>query len=205
MSEKKDPSRIPFALTNFFSVVAMVLSLYRSHIPGGSDANALGFLLWILVGPAWIFCLYIHYRKASGTQTTQPIKRRLLIVPMMIGLSVLPMIQLPMFLSFTLFRQYLETEARNTTKREPSPNSLSDGPKHFAGPFPVYDSTIDDKGATWIVTSVRGEGVGPDLLYEGFVLKPSGSKTPYGRKHYDKTGPLRMKDGWYTFQVSDDY
>jgi hypothetical protein len=204
MAENKDPSRIPFAVTNFFAVVAMVLILYRSHIPGGSEANALGLLLWLLVGPGWILCLYIHY-KASGTETSQPIKRRLLIVPMMIGLSVLPMIQFPLFLSFSVFRPYLEAEARNTSQRSPSANVPLQGPKHYAGPFPIYDSTIDENGAIWIVTSIRGEGLGPDQLYDGFVLKPLGNKTPYGRKLFEKTGPLHMKDGWYTFQVSNDY
>ncbi len=201
-----DKFRTPFAIINVVAGIATLLILYRSHIPGGSNYYGLGLLMWMLSAPAWIWILVSHKRSEKGNDAPQSrlLKRRLLIVPIMIGLSVLPVTQLPQFICFTLFRPYLDSEARMALQTHPQ-SKPERAPRKQAGPFPIYDVSVDQNGGVWIATTVRQDGVGADNLVDGFVLNPSGDRTPYGRKYYDKTGPLHMTDGWYTFQASSRY
>lgn len=208
MNQESDKYKVPFAAVNVVAALATLLVLYRSHIPGGSDSNGIGLLIWIAVAPVW-FVLVMGHRKASAKNsgTSKPSKlskRRLLILPTLVGLSVLPVTQLPQFLFFTLFRHYLDTAATEALKARPA-SSPSLTPKSTAGPFPIFDVCVDGKGSVWIATTIRKEGFSPFFLVDGFVYNPSGKDTPYGHKYYDKTGPLHMKDDWYTFQAANDY
>lgn len=213
MNSSDDKTRIPFAIVNVVAFFATVLTLYRSHLPGGSDLNGFGVLIWLLVGPIWIWML-IQYnrarRKAGKSEEVQTrlMKRRLLIVPIMAGLCVLPLTQLPQFICFWLFRPHLDHVARKAHETRQSDRRACPGdkPREQHGPFPVYDVVVDKKNdSVWIVTSVRMDGLGPDTLVDGFVMNPTKGQTPFGRKYYDKTGPLHMKDNWYIFEASNDY
>lgn len=200
-----DKSEFSFVIVNVAATLGTLAILYRSHIPGGSDYTGIGLLMWMVAAPAWIWVMLKTggMKKTDSTQAKLR-KRRILIVPIMMGLSVLPVTQLPQFICFSLFRTHLDHEAKEASASKPK-RDLQWNPRRHTGPFPIYDVTVDDKGGIWIVTTVRLDGFGPGIVVDGFVYNPSREKTPYGRKYYDKTGPLHMKDYWYVFQASDDY
>lgn len=212
MSGTDDSTKIPFIIINVIAGFATILTLYRSHLPGGSDINGFGIIIWMIAGPAWIWMLlrYNKQRKAAGTYEesfSRLMKRRLLIVPIMAGLCVLPITQLPQFICFYVFRPHLDHVAKQAIENKPSFSKakVGDKPKEQHGPFPVYEVAVDEAGAVWIVTTIRADGLSKSTLVDGFVLNPTKQQTPFGRKYFEKSGPLHMKDKWYIFEASDEF
>ncbi len=76
-------------------------------------------------------------------------------------------------------------------------------PHAKAGIYDVLAYSIDaSSGTVYLVTTYEPDGIGPDTVTSGFVLKPVSSASPYGRKYYE---PTRLAGDWYQFSASNDF
>lgn len=190
---------------NWMAVFATGFMLYQCYMPGKSLWNVLGILLWLLTGICWLVGIIRLARNRVVAFSSAWLN--VLTVPVLLFFSALGMTRIPEILGFQLSQQDLERLVRKAeASSEKAPEQAAvpgrDAPKEWAGLYPIFNRTVDDAGGVYLVTTVRRDGIGPDITSSGFAYKPSLERSPFGRKYY---APVRISGDWYTFEASDDY
>src|ERR1700678_4186252 len=70
------------------------------------------------------------------------------------------------------------------------------------GIYTVDSCRIDARGGVYFRTLQGADGISPDTMSHGFVLKPNPTGTPFGRAGYQYT---QVIGDWYSFCASNDY
>ncbi|MCU0541586.1 MAG: hypothetical protein MUE44_05275 [Oscillatoriaceae cyanobacterium Prado104] len=98
------------------------------------------------------------------------------------------------FLSRPAFEKWLATHPVATNKLQSIDTKL--------GIYQVDEYFAGNRGDRYFRVYSHGDGLGPDRVSYGFAYQPNSEGSPFGNANYKI---YRLGDGWYWFQVSDDW
>ena len=195
-----------FDKTLTFPIVATALVLYRCYIPGQSVFNYAGIGLWMVVISRWIFLFIRNKKNVHRVHFTHG--QRIFLNLVLIAASVLACTNLPILWACQVSNSKLDEFIRNTQGKVASVCDPVDGvapwklPKLNVGLYPIFAYATDFQGGTYLVTTIRQDGLGPDVVSSGLAYRPALDESPYGKKYYK---PEHLVGNWFTFEASNDY
>jgi hypothetical protein len=149
-----------------------------------------------LVSLAWVGVvgLTFHRQRERGVRVSPTV---VACVAWMTGCGVLVLSDIPRLAAFSFYRDEFESLAATapTAGEKVSCN-------RWVGCFYIDEYAADKHGAVYFRTVSHADGIGPDTMSYGFVLRPNRSEgTPFGWSSYRQS---HLIGDWYSFGVSDD-
>lgn len=184
-------------LTGVLCVGALLVSTYPGVL---NDLAFLAILLSFVIVPVagviGLVLLVILMRRNRLAELLNLRKQAVILFVMLVGTLGLLKLYVPRRIAFALSRSSFEQVAASEVPDDAVP------PERFIGIHHVDTYAGDDRGGVFFRVYRGTDGVGPDEMSYGFVLRPNREGTPFGAAKYRLFG---ISGDWYWFRVSDDW